>query len=156
MTERRVVTVIVGLCVALAAGSAWAGSSAFVGRWHWNRTQSSVPPGEPAPSDVTAEISRVDSTHVRWSLTVVAAQGQTTVETFDAVANGEFYPISSDTTAAFRLVGNTLLATFKGPTGQTDNLACTLAPDRRRMTCRGALSSGDGRTTDYVDVYDKM
>ena len=147
---------VIGLGIVLAAGSAWADSSAFVGRWHLNRTQSILPPGEPVPNDVIAEISRADSTHVRWSLTVVAAQGQNSVETLDAVANGEFYPINSDTTAAFRLYGNLLQSTFKGPSGQTDTLTCTLSADQRKMTCRGALSDGDGRTTNYVDIYDRM
>jgi len=108
------------------------------------------------PNDVIAEISRADSTHVRWSLTVVAAQGQTSVETFDAVANGEFYPINSDTTAAFSVNGNLLQSTFKGPSGQTDTLSCTLSTDQRKMTCRGAVSDGSGRTTNYVDVFEKM
>ena len=108
------------------------------------------------PNDVIAEISRVDSTHVQWSLTVLASQGQTSAETFDTVANGEFYPINSDTTAAFRLVGNALQATFGGPTGQTDTRTCTLAANQKKMTCKGVLSSGDGRTTNYVDVYDRM
>ena len=152
----RTTKVVVGLCVALVASSAWADGSSFVGRWHLNRAQSTLPPGEPVPNDVIAEISRVDSTHVQWSLTVLAAQGQTSVETFDAVPNGEFYPINSDTTAAFSLIGNTLQATFKGPTGQTDTLTCTLAADQKKMTCKGVLSSGDGRTTNYVDVYDRM
>ena len=156
MNRLRGITVIVGLCTALTASSAWAESSPFVGRWHWNRAQSTLPPGEPVPNDVVAEISRVDSTHVQWSLTVLAAQGQTSVETFDAVPNGEFYPINSDTTAAFSLIGNTLQATFKGSTGQTDSLTCTLAADQKKMTCKGVLSSGDGRTTNYVDVYDRM
>ena len=147
---------VVGLCLASAAGTAWADNSSFAGRWHLNRAQSTLPPGEPVPNDVIAEISRVDSTHVQWSLTVLAAQGQTSVETFDAVPNGEFYPINSDTTAAFSLIGNTLQATFKGPTGQTDTLTCTLAADQKKMTCKGVLSSGDGRTTNYVDVYDRM
>ena len=147
---------VMSLCFVLAAGSAWADSSGFVGRWHLNRAQSILPPGEPVPSDVIAEILRADSTHVRWSLTVIAAQGQNSVETFDAVANGEFYPINSDTTAAFRLNGNLLQSTFKGPSGQTDTLTCTLSADQRKMTCRGALSDGDGRTTNYVDVYDRM
>lgn len=147
---------VMGLGVVLAAGSAWADSNAFVGRWHWNRAQSSPPPGEPVPNDVIAEISRADTTHVRWSLTVVAAQGQTSVETFDAVANGEFYPINSDTTAAFSLNGNLLQSTFKGPSGQTDTLTCTLSADQRKMTCRGALSGGVGPATNYVDIYDRM
>jgi hypothetical protein len=148
--------VVMGICIVLVASSAWAGSSSFIGRWHWNRAQSTLPPGEPVPNDVVAEISRVDGTHVQWSLTVLASQGQTSVETFDAVPNGEFYPINSDTTAAFSLIGNALQATFKGPTGQTDSLTCTLAADQKKMICKGVLSSGDGRTTNYVDVYDRM
>jgi len=107
-------------------------------------------------ADVIAEIARADSTHMTWSLTVLAARGQTSVETFDAVANGEFYPINNDTTAAFSLNGSLLQATFKGPSGETDTLTCTLSADQRKMTCRGALSDGDGRTTTYVDVYDRM
>ena len=148
--------IVIGLCLASLAGPAWADSSAFVGRWHLNRAQSILPPGEPVPADVTAEFSRVDGTHVQWSLTVLAAQGQTSVEAFEVVPNGEFYPINSDTSAAFRLAGNTLQATFKGPTGQTDTLTCTLAADQKKMTCKGVLSGGDGRTTTYVDVYDRM
>jgi hypothetical protein len=148
--------IVIALCVVLTAGSAWAGDGSFVGRWHWNRAQSTVPPGEPVPNDIVAEIARVDSTHVNWSLTVLASQGQKSVETFDAVANGEFYPINSDTTAAFSLIGNALQATFKGPTGETDSLTCSVAADRRTMTCRGVLSDGDGRAINYVDVYDRM
>jgi hypothetical protein len=147
---------VMGLCLASVVSPAWADSSAFVGRWHLNLARSTLPPGEPAPKDVTAEIFRVDSTHVQWSLTVLAAQGQTSVETFDAVPNGEFYPINSDTTAAFSLIGNTLQATFKGPTGQTDTMTCTLAANQKKMTCKGVLSGGDGRTTTYVDVYDRI
>jgi hypothetical protein len=156
MSRLKLTRSVMSLCFVLAAGSAWADSSGFVGRWHLNRAQSILPPGEPVPSDVIAEILRADSTHVRWSLTVIAAQGQNSVETFDAVANGKFYPINSDTTAAFRLNGNLLQSTFKGPSGQTDTLTCTLSADQRKMTCRGALSDGDGRTTNYVDVYDRM
>src|SRR5208282_2515014 len=110
-----------------------------------------LPPGEPVPNDVTVEISRADSTHLKWSLTALASQGQPNVETFDTPANGEFYPISSDTTAAFRLTGSTLQARFKGPTGQTDDLACTLAADQKKMTCTGVLSDGKGHATNYVD-----
>jgi len=156
MSGRRLIGLIIGLSAVLTVGSALADSSSFVGRWHWNRSQSSPPPGEPVPNDVIAEISRADSMHVRWSLAVIAAQGQNSVETFDAVANGEFYPINSDTTAAFRLYGNLLQSTFKGPSGQTDTLTCTLSADQMKMTCRGALSDGDGRTTNYVDIYDRM
>jgi hypothetical protein len=55
MRRLRGVEMVTGLCAALAASSAWADSSAFVGRWHWNPAQSTMPPGEPAPNDLTAE-----------------------------------------------------------------------------------------------------
>ena len=147
---------VVGICIALAAGSAWADSSSLLGRWHWNRAQSTMPPGEPVPNDLTVEISRVDSTHVKWSLTVLVAQGRKNVEAFDTPANGEFYPVSSDTTAAFRLGDGSLQATFKGSSGGTDTLTCTVAADRKKMTCKGMLIDGEGRATNYVDVYDRM
>ena len=152
----RLTSVSVGLCVALMAGSAWADSSPFVGKWHWNRAESVLPPGEPVPNDVTAEISRADAMHLKWSLTILADQGQQNIETYDAPANGEFYPVSSDTTAAFRLTGNTIQATFKGSSGETDTLTCTLATDQKKMTCPGTLADGKGHTTNYVDVFDRM
>jgi len=155
--ELRVTKVVImGLCAALGVSSAWADSGPFVGRWHWNRAQSTMPPGEPVPNDVTAEIARADSAHLKWSLTVLDSQGQSNVETFDAPANGEFYPVSSDTTAAFRLTGTTLQGTFKGPAGQTDDLTCTVAVDQKKMTCSGVLSDGKGHATNYADVYDRM
>jgi hypothetical protein len=147
---------VVGLSIVLAAGAAWADSSSLVGRWHWNRAQSTMPPGEPVPNDLTVEISRVDSTHVKWSLTVLAAQGRKNVEAFDTPANGDFYPVSSDTTAAFRLGEGSLAATFKGPAGETDNLTCTVSGDRLKMTCKGVLVDSRGRAVNYVDVYDRM
>jgi hypothetical protein len=156
MSGLGIAKAVAGLCIALAAGSAWADSSSLVGRWHWNRAQSEMPPGEPVPDDLTVEISRVDSTHVKWSLTVLVAQGRKHVETFDTPANGEFYPVSSDTTAAFRLGDDFLQATFKGPSQETDTLTCTVATDRKKMTCKGTLIEGDGRATSYVDVYDRM
>jgi hypothetical protein len=144
-----------GLCIASVAGSAWHDSNAFVGRSPWNRTQSTPPAREPALNDVTAESSRVDSTHVQWSLTVLASQGQTSVETFNAVPNGEFYPINSDTTAAFRQVGNTS-SNVQGSNQADRHPDCTLAADRKKMTSQDVLSSGEGRTTTYVDNYAGM
>jgi hypothetical protein len=156
MTGPRVIKAIVGLCVASLAGSAWADSSPFVGRWHWNQSRSTIPSGTTAPNDMTAEISSADSAHVRLSLTVLAPNGQRDVATFDAPGNGEFYPISGDTTAAFHLTGDTIQATFKGPAGQMDTLTCALGAGQQTMTCRGVLSDGKRRTTSYVDVFDRI
>jgi hypothetical protein len=148
-----------GLCGALmlvAAGAAWADdANPFIGRWHWDQAQSKLPPGEPAPADMILDFSRVDSLHVRWSVTTTDAQQRKSTETYDTPANGEFYPIDSATTAAFRLSGTALQATFKGPAGETDTMNCALSSDQRKMTCRGTLTSTDGKTATYLDVYDR-
>ena len=156
MNRLRGTTVIVGLCAALTASSAWAESSPFVSRWHWNRGQSTLPPDEPAPNDLTNEISRADGNYVTWSVTIVTPDGQPHLVTFDAAANGESYRISSDTTALARLTGDTLQTTFQGPAGQSDAQTCTVSADQQQMTCRGVLTDGDGQTVNYVDVYDRM
>ena len=149
MQHRRGTNLGIGLCglVMLAmAGSAWAGDAPFVGHWHWNRAESKLPAGEPVPADLTADFTRVDNTHVKWRITVTSAQGQKSVESFDTPANGEFYPINSDTTASFHVNGGTLQAIFKGAAGQSDTLTCTLSADQRKMTCNGALTGTDGKT----------
>jgi hypothetical protein len=156
MNGCRGTAVIVGLCAVLTVSFAWAESSQFIGRWHWNPAQSTLPPGEPAPNDLTNEISRADDTYVTWSVTIVTPDGQPHVVTFDAAANEEFVSISSDTTAAARLTGDTLRATFRGPTGQSDTQTCTVSADQQQMICRGVLTDGHGQTANYVDVYDRM
>jgi len=144
-----------GLCVALAAGAAWAESSPFVGRWHWNRAQSTLPPGEPSPNDLVSEISRADGS-VTWSVTIVTPDDQPHVVTFDAAANGESHRVSSDMSASVRLTGNALQTTFKGPAGRSDVQTCTVSADHQKMTCTGVLTDGAGHTASYVDVYDRM
>jgi hypothetical protein len=156
MNRLRGTAVIMGICAALTVSSAWAESSPFVGRWHWNPAQSTLPPGEPAPNDLTSEISRADGNYVTWTVTIVTPDGQPHVVTFDAAANGEFTQISSDTTAAARLTGDTLQATFKSPTGRSDAQTCTVSADQRQMTCRGVVTDGNGRRASYVDIYDRM
>ena len=93
MSGRAIAKAVVGVCVMLAAGSALADSSSLVGRWHWNRAQSTMPPGEPVPADLMVDITRVDSTHVKWTLTVLAEQGRRNVEAFDTPANGESHEV---------------------------------------------------------------
>src|SRR5271168_677337 len=99
MKRVRGVNIVLGSCaVALITSSAWADVNAFLGHWHWNSAQSTLPPGEPAPNDLTAEILRSDDQHLTWSVTIVTSDGQSHVETFDGATNGEFHPISNGTT----------------------------------------------------------
>jgi hypothetical protein len=156
MDRLRGFKVVIGLCAGMAAGSASAETSPFVGRWHWDRAQSTMPPGEPVPKDVTVEISSANPSRLKWSLTVLVSPGQAIMETFDAAPDGSFYPISDDTTASFRVAPGALEATFKDSSGESDSLTCTLSADGTKMTCKGVLNDGDGQTANYVDVYDRM
>ena len=156
MTRTQGSTVIVGLCVALVASAAWAESSPFVGRWHWNRVQSTLPPGEPWPNDVVSEISRADGDSVTWSVTIVTPDGESHVVTLESGADGESHRISSDTTASVRLIGSGLQTIFQGPSGRSDVQTCTVSADNQKMTCKGVLTDGASHRAGYVDVYDRM
>jgi hypothetical protein len=145
-------TVVIGVCAIMVATVARAESNSFVGRWQWSREKSAPPPGEPVPSEVTAEITRMDGKHVTWSLTVLTEQGERSAQTFDAVTDGGFYPINAD---AFTLLGNALQATFKSPRGETDTLTCRLSTDKRSMTCHGVISDGEGHAVNYVDFFNR-
>ena len=147
---------VMALSVAVAASSAAAEGSPFVGRWHLNRAESTLPPGSPVPDDLSSEISKADAGQVKWSVTILTTDGRMLVETFNGVADGEFHPISSDTTASFRLTADALQSTFKGPAGQSDVQTCTLSTDQQQMTCRGVLNDGNGQAVAYVDVFDRM
>lgn len=147
---------VVAACAAIMLPAAvLAQTSPFVGQWRMNMAMSKAPPGETPPKSVVTDIERVDPLHVRWTMTVVDAQGQTDKTTFDLPANGEFYPISDDTTAAIRLNGNSLQANFRSADGQTDQLNCTVSTDGRAMTCNGQMSQQNGGMASYVDVFDR-
>jgi len=156
MNRLGTICVLVALSAAATAASARAEGSPFVGRWHLNQVQSTLPPGAPVPNDLSNEISRADAAGVHWAVIVLTTDGRTLIETFRGVPDGEFHPISSDTTASFRLTNNVLQSTFKGPTGQSDVQTCTVSADQKQMTCKGVLNDGSGRTVTYVDVFDRM
>jgi hypothetical protein len=149
-----------GLAMSFLAASASysfaADTSPLVGNWHWNRAQSRLPDGESVPADLTASITRADAMHVHWTITTLAAPGDKVSRSFDVPANGEAYPISSDTTAAIRLTAPGMQAVFNGPNGEVDRLTCAVGAAGKQMTCTGQVQDKTGKTSSYVDVYDRI
>ncbi len=131
-------------------------SSPFVGKWRFNKAQSKLPPGEVMPGDMVADFSRVDSAHVRWSVTVTDAQGRPMVQSFDAPANGEFYPVSGDTTAAFNLTEIGPPGHVQGAGGRDgrDDLRCVDGSSENDLQ-RGADRWQRQERDVQVDVYDR-
>jgi hypothetical protein len=157
MNVRSTTMMMVGFCAALAASAAWADGSPFVGRWHWNRAQSNLPPGVLAPKDIVNDISRADGNAVEWSATIVTPDDQPHVVTLEGDGlGGDSRSFTGGTTASAWAAADTLQIDFTGPAGQKDAQTCTVSADQRRMTCRGVLRDGEGHTVDYVAVYDRM
>lgn len=158
MLDRRTgkIALTSGLCLMALAGAASADTSPFIGRWHWDQALSTLPPGEPPPKDLTAEVSQAANQQLQWSVTLVGDDGQSHVETVAISPNGEFHQVGPASQASIRLTGDSLIAIFKGPSGQSDSFTCGVSEDRQRMTCNGKVDDGDGKTAPYVDVYDRM
>jgi hypothetical protein len=153
MIGTRRTALVIALCAALAASTAYATDNPFVGRWHWSPTQSTLPPGATAPRDVVSEISQ-DGAAVSWSVTVTMPDDQRHVMTFKAGA--EPARVGGDTTASAVLDADTLKTTFSGDAGQSDTLTCKISANHNQMTCDGVLNDGKGHSVSYVDVYDRM
>ena len=155
MRRNRSTALVIAICTTLAAGAASAEDNPFVGRWHWNRAQSTLPPGEPAPKDVVNEISRADGTSIAWSVTIVTPDDVRHVVEFQADPAGDAQH-GIETRASARMADATLQATFNGPDGHSDTQTCTVSADRTQLTCKGTVTDGQGRSASYVDVYDRM
>lgn len=144
--------------IALSAGPVVAQSPTFVGRWHWNRSASTLAPGEPAPKDVVLDITDASVGHLRWSLSETDPTGQTHAESFDGPADGRPGTLTGaedQTSASFTLDLGNLRAVFYGPEGASDSWSCSVSADGRRMTCAGTEADGQGHTRGYTDVYDR-
>jgi hypothetical protein len=148
----------IGLAVSAPLAAAHADPGSFVGKWHWNRTDSSLAPGEPAPKDVLLDISDIAGGRLKWTLTEIDPSGQSHTESFDGQSDGtpaKVVGADDQTTASFRLTADGLSATFSGPEGASDSWSCSLSPDQRKMTCRGTQSDGHGHSENYTDSYDR-
>jgi hypothetical protein len=153
---RRIGAVVAALGFLVVQTPAWAADpSPLVGTWRWNPSLSRLPAGEAAPAALTAVISRADPLHVAWAITTTGPKGDTAMRSFDVPANGEAYPISSDTRASIQLTARGLNAVFRGPAGEVDTLSCMVGGAGTRMTCDGEVQGQDKKTSRYVDVYDR-
>lgn len=154
---------ITAAAVALAgfslAQAARADGSAYVGNWHWNRAASTPAEGEPVPNDVVLSIARADPARMEWTVTVVDDKGERHVESFRGAANGKPFPLEGSpdgTTVAVTLNGDQLETVYTVREGGSDRENCAVSGDRKKMTCRGTESDGQGHTANYVDVYDRQ
>jgi len=158
--QRRMIAAALALA-ALGAGSAvGADSSPLVGRWHWNASQSSPSsPGEPVPRDVLLAIDSAEPAHLHWTLTLTDAVGAQHTKSFDGTGDGKRVKLTGavpGTTAAFTVTPVGFDADYASPDGGSDRSSCALSADRRKLTCHGSETDGQGHATPYVDVYDRQ
>jgi hypothetical protein len=154
----RLIAAVLALAVVGAATAARADSPLFVGKWHWNPTESTTAPGDPLPRDVVLNIIGADKAHVQWSVTTIDNKGAQTVKSFAGTGDGKPGPIAGDpgTTGAFTLAGTTMESVYTSADGGVDRSTCSVSSDRKKMTCRGTESDGKGHSANYTDVYDRQ
>jgi hypothetical protein len=157
--QRRMVAAAIVLIAIGARPALSAEPSPLVGRWHWDPSQSTATPGEPAPRDVLLVIEIAEPAHIKWTLTLTDAAGTQHKKSFDGTGDGKRVAISGGapgTTAAFTVTPNTFDSDYRSPDGGFDRSSCALSADRKKLTCNGTDSDGQGHATPYVDVYDRQ
>jgi hypothetical protein len=151
------------VCLAWAAMgtvlAALAQAPSFAGNWRWNKTQSTIAPGEPVPNDVVLAIAAAEPGRVQWTLTRVDGQNAKFVETYSGTGDGRPAPVTGappGTTARFTVTPTTLTSSYAYGDGSAERATCTLSPDGRVMTCAGTDDDGKGHTNNYRDVFDRQ
>jgi len=148
-----------GLLTLTCAGAASAEDPSFTGRWRWNKAESTVAPGEALPKDILTEIASAQQSRVQWTVTITDIRDAKHTQSFDGPADGQPHPVVGSVqgeTAAFTVGDNSMQAVFRNPAGESDTVMCTLSNDRRKMTCRGTVVESKGRSSNYIDVYDRL
>jgi hypothetical protein len=144
---------------ACAGTAAQADDPSFTGRWRWNRAESTVAPGEALPKDIITDIASATPGRVQWTVTITDIRDAKHTQSFDGPPDGQPHPVDGSIqgeTAAFTLKANQMQAVFKNPAGETDTVTCTLSTDLRKMMCRGTVLETKGRSSNYIDVYDRL
>lgn len=158
MRNRLIVAGILTLTTCASAAAPAAESGPFVGEWHWNKAESTSAAGEPVPREMVLNVTSADPARVVWTLTVIDAQGERHVQSFNGAGDGKPVPIPGSTdgsTTAFTVTATKLDSVSASADGSSDRSSCSLSVDRKKMSCHGTESDGKGHSVTYVDVYDR-
>ncbi len=160
--HHRLAAAVIALAIAGPAAASAQPAPAqtpFIGKWHWNRAEStSLISGEAVPNDVVLAIASADRGRVRWTLTAVDAKGETHVQSFDGRGDGSAAPVAGapdGAMASFTVTPTGFQGHYTNRDGSSERTDCTVSADRAKMSCRGTEADAKGRTRAYTDVYDR-
>jgi len=151
-------TIVVGLVMVFAAGSASAQSSdPFNGTWKLNPAKSTYSPG-PAPQSVTLVIEGTDAAH-KITVDVTSATGASQHWSISGAFGKELPVVGNDPygdTAVLKRINATTAETqyVKGGKPTVKNTGVVSA-DGKILTITGTGTDAQGRTVHNVGVYTK-
>jgi hypothetical protein len=149
------------ICIAsvLLANSAMAEKLGLVGKWHWNPKLSSAIADGPPPKDVLLNIASATDKLVQWTVTQTDDKGQPYTVSFNGPPNALPKLLQggqAGTTVVFSVTEGAMKVTFRSPGGDSDTQDCSMSTDAKRLTCRGTIVYKDGKSVNYLDVYDRV
>ncbi len=159
LSHRALAVCLAGAALGMMLSAALAQAPSFAGTWRWNRTQSTIAPGEPVPQEVILAIAAAEPGRVQWTLTRTDDKGAKFVESFNGTGDGRPAPVTGGmpgTTARFTVSPTSLASSYANTDGSAERATCTLSPDGRLMTCLGSDDDGKGHTSNYRDVFDRQ
>ena len=158
MDRSRGLTAIIGLwglCALFIAGPAWADGNPFVGRWRLNKVQSKLPPGEVMPADLVADFLISSQHSCQMDDHRDGCPGAAFRRVVRYSGKRRVLPSQRQFDRGVQLERQGPLGHVQRASGRDGCDDCVLSVDQRKMTCNGVLSSGNGKTETYVDVYDR-
>ena len=150
--------IMIGVTLALSAGTAGARPPALTGDWRLNEAQSELLPGDAPPAELIMSIAKDDEAAFRWTVRVKMADGAAGTIGFDGAIDGKPYPIKGrpGSTSAFSWAPNGSLKRVDESAGGIVTEICAFSADMRTMNCEARQTDTKGRVATYIEVFDRQ
>ncbi len=96
---------------------------------------------------------------MQWTVTQTDDKGQPYTFSFNGPPNALPKPLQggqAGTTAVFSVTEGAMKVTFRNPGGDSDTQDCSMSTDAKRLTCHGTILYKNGKSVNYLDVYDRL
>lgn len=127
------------------------------GQWIVNKAETKIPAGGFMPPEAPMVVSDDDGKTLKFVVYALTDLGLQPDISFDGAYDGQAYAYGKDASRSFRHVNaNSFRSEWKGNDGQTATEVVTFTAGNNKMRIEGKRVGKDGKTYDYVQVWDRL
>jgi len=152
--------VVLAFLFAAVSAPTFAGESRYLsqkGAWILNKAESKIPAGSFTPRDTPIVVTVDDGTALNFIAYDMTGTGLQPGISYEGKYDGTFFPYGNDAERSFtRVSPSSFRSITQSPEGWSFNELISISGDGRKMRAEGKYVGKDGKTYDYIQVWDKL